>query len=298
MIKFKFIINPVPLRRKHLRILDKILSELKRKKIGYDVEYTSKTKPAGMIAKSAIKDSEIIVACGGDGTVMEVINGMYGSKRRLGILPFGTSNDFAKTLNMDDLQIAADKLIKGKHRKINLGIVEFNNGKKKMAFNSTSGIGFDAKMLMLNKRKFFIRLKSILGGAVYPLAALFYVFTHKGHHAEMIVKGQKKKLKLFMLNANFTKSMGGMKVTPLSHPTKDFGIFIVHDSSIFKKVFGFAWYAFSSKKVFFEEVEYFPNQAEFSINSKEPMPLQLNGDFVGYTPAKFTIEKNAIELIC
>ena len=113
-----------------------------------------------------------------------------------------------------------------------------------------------------------------------------------------------------MLNANFVKSMSAIKVTPNADVGNGvFDIIVLEDTSIFKKMIGFGWYSITSEKLNFNEVDYISrgnlgdnkynlkDVKSFSIISKRPVEIQLNGDFVGYTPAKFKIIPKAIELI-
>ena len=302
MNKYKFIINPVPLRKKHMILLLDLKKKLEMSKKFCSFEHTQKEVSAQKIAKRAVDEGfTVIVACGGDGTIMEAINGIYGSKAILGILPFGTSNDFAKHLGIENVLVASEKIFSKKTKSISLGRVDFyNKSRKTMLFNSTSGIGFDASMLMLNRKTYFLKLKNILGAAIYPIAAFFLVFSYKSFDAEVKINNNKTKMDLFMLNANFVRAMSGMKVTPYADPEKgSFDIFIVKQSGILKKIFGFIWYAFTSKKVPFDSVIYLHKGIRnFSVTSKENMPVQLNGDFIGYTPVKFKVIPKCIKILC
>ena len=54
---------------------------------------------ATVLAREAVAAGvHIVVAAGGDGTIMEVVNGIIGSDVKLGIIPLGTGNDFARTI--------------------------------------------------------------------------------------------------------------------------------------------------------------------------------------------------------
>ena len=56
-----------------------------------------------MFAREAIEaGADTIVACGGDGTVNEVVNGIEGTEVALGIIPAGTANDFARQVGIPD----------------------------------------------------------------------------------------------------------------------------------------------------------------------------------------------------
>lgn len=311
--KYKFVINPIPLKRKHKIFLEELKDKMLKNNIKFSYEYTTKQKNAQVISRDAVLDGyDVIVASGGDGTVLEAVNGLYGAKAKLGILPLGTSNDFAKHLGLNDLEKSAAVLFKGKKKNIDLGIVEFyfKGKRKKLLFCSTSGIGFDARLLKLNNYKWFIKMKKLLGKIVYPLFGLLMLFSYKSPEVEINFGNKRIKIKLFMLNVNFVKSMSGMKVTPNANIDNGvFDIFIAEDSSIFKKLAGFLWYSLTSKKISFNEVNYISKNGlgdnkynlsgikSFSITSKKPVEVQLNGDFAGYTPAKFRIMPKAIQLL-
>ena len=113
-----------------------------------------------------------------------------------------------------------------------------------------------------------------------------------------------------MLNANFIKSMSGMKVTPhANHHSGMFDIFLVEDSPIHKKICGFAWYGICSDKLNFKEVHYISKKQHsknkfnlseikrFTVTSEKPIEVQLNGDILGYTPAEFKVLPKAIDMI-
>ena len=313
MPTYKFIINPVPLNRKKKEFLKHLKQGLINHKIKFSFEYSSKEKNAEQIAKQSAKHGyNIIVACGGDGTIREVVNGIYKTKSALAILPFGTSNDFAKHLGLNSFHKAVVALFEGKRKKIDLGEVDLisHGKKKKILFCSTSGIGFDGRLLKLNESKIFLFAKKFLKNMSYPLAGLFLVFFYKSHHVEIIFGDKKITTRLFMLNANFVKSMSGMKVTPHAGRNNEvFDIFMVEDSNILKKIIGFAWYGVTSKKINFKEVHYISKTPhgsnrfnladikDFTVTSKAPIEVQLNGDILGYTPAKFKILPKAVDII-
>ena len=69
---------------------------------GLHLAQTEAEGDARQLARKAVQDeTDLIVAVGGDGTVHEVVNGMainFGASR-LAVVPMGTANDFARTLN-------------------------------------------------------------------------------------------------------------------------------------------------------------------------------------------------------
>ncbi len=311
MLKYKFIVNPVSLKGKHRRLLEKLKRRLAENSIDFSFEYTTLENTAEIIArKSAANGYGIVVACGGDGTIREVADGIYKSKSILAILPFGTSNDFAKHLGIGNLEKAAWKLFNGRLKKISVGMVELNSGggRKKMIFCSTSGIGFDARLLKLNHSSSFLKLKKVLGGIAYPVAGLFILPSYRSNEAEIKFGTKTVKSRLFMLNANFVKSMSGMKVTPHADvDSSSFSIFFAEDISTLKKLAGFVWYSITPNKINIKGVHHMSEKdsnkfmissvKSFSVESKTPIEVQLNGDFAGYTPAKFYIVPGALKIL-
>jgi diacylglycerol kinase (ATP) len=90
------------------------------------------TKHAGegidLAAGAARKGIKLIIACGGDGTIAEVANGILssGSDAELGILPSGTGGDFRRTLGIPVRTAAAARILRdGQTRSIDVGKVTF-----------------------------------------------------------------------------------------------------------------------------------------------------------------------------
>src|SRR5258707_11707774 len=83
-----------------------------------------------LAAQAARQGTKLIIACGGDGTISEVANGIIESKQpaELAILPGGTGSDFRRTLGLPtNIAAAARALRDGRTRKIDAGRVTFVN---------------------------------------------------------------------------------------------------------------------------------------------------------------------------
>ena len=86
---------------------------------------TSARGDATKLAREAVAENrDMIIVCGGDGTINEVVNGMAGSRVPLAVLPAGTANILAKELGLPwNVSKAAALIARGKHRRIALGVV-------------------------------------------------------------------------------------------------------------------------------------------------------------------------------
>ena len=110
----------------------------------------------------SVKKYDIVIAAGGDGTINEVVNGLAGSKIKMGIIPLGTANAFAAEFDIPfDVVKACGVIIKGKTKTIDLGIA------KKRYFALCAGVGFDAntiKGVKLREKKLFGSFAFVLSG--------------------------------------------------------------------------------------------------------------------------------------
>lgn len=124
---------------------------------------------AGEIARRASSASRCLIACGGDGTVHEVVNAVAGTDVSVGVMPIGSANDFVKTLGRK-VKNRADfgACIAGRSRQVDIGSVQFNRGEHRFFVNSL-GVGFTGRIAGAVKRM------SWLKGELSYVHALFSV---------------------------------------------------------------------------------------------------------------------------
>jgi len=110
------------------------------------------------LARVASSDGATLVACGGDGTLNEVVNAVAGQPVKVGILPVGSANDFLKTFESSKQSIA--KRIRSfagaPGRKVDLGRVEFGDESQRLFVNSI-GIGFTGRIASAVKSAKWLR---------------------------------------------------------------------------------------------------------------------------------------------
>lgn len=123
---------------------------------GIEVELAETTGPghAIEIAQQAVRDHrQLVIACGGDGTLNEVVNGLAnlsnGNRVPLALLPGGTANILAKELDLPwDIPRAAKRLVNGEVREIALGLATpLEQPDRKRYFLSVSGAGPDGMIV-------------------------------------------------------------------------------------------------------------------------------------------------------
>jgi diacylglycerol kinase (ATP) len=115
--------------------------------------------------------SDTVFACGGDGTIHDVIQGLAGTPVALAILPFGTANALAHDLKIPLRPSAAAQIaVAGAVRRVALGRIEYEDFSGKSAaryFTVAAGIGVDAHLFY----KLTAQLKNRSGMAAYYFKA-------------------------------------------------------------------------------------------------------------------------------
>jgi diacylglycerol kinase (ATP) len=152
---------------------------------------------------------DTVVACGGDGTVNEVLNGLDGSDVPMGIVPIGTANDFAKQVGIpDDADHAMDVILRGHPQRIDTASL---NGRRFLNV-STAGVGAEATAETPTEAK------QTLGALAYAITGIRKLKDLEPKKARVRGPGFAFSVDFFLLavgNARVTG--GGTAMTPLAN---------------------------------------------------------------------------------
>lgn len=125
------IVNPASAGGATGRAWPRLASDLRTHFGAFNCAFTERAGDARLIAaREAAQGRSLIVACGGDGTISEVANGILeaGTDAELGILPSGTGGDFKRTLKIPArVADAARALRSGRSVRVDVGRVEFQD---------------------------------------------------------------------------------------------------------------------------------------------------------------------------
>jgi YegS/Rv2252/BmrU family lipid kinase len=184
---------------------------------GIESELAETTGPghATEIAHRAASEGRgLVIACGGDGTLNEVINGLAahqnGHRVPLALLPGGTANILAKELDLPwDIPSAAEKLVRGTVKEIALGLATpLEHPEKKKYFLSVGGAGPDGMIVY----SLDLELKARLGILAYWWQGAREAFRYTFPHFRIIIGDQKLDASLIIVGR--TKNYGGpFKIT-------------------------------------------------------------------------------------
>jgi diacylglycerol kinase (ATP) len=137
------------------------------------VETTSAARSAWELAAAAARTSALVLACGGDGTVHGVVQGLAHTQTVLGVVPLGTANALARNLRIPlDPLAAVARLMTYTAQRIPLGEIETAAGTR--VFAVMAGCGPDGTLIHELSSAGGARLKARFGRAAYYAARLFF----------------------------------------------------------------------------------------------------------------------------
>lgn len=115
-------------------------------------ETTEADPGTGQAAEAVKQGVGMVIACGGDGTVRSVAQGLIGSSVPMGVVPLGTGNLLARNLDvpLDDVDRALRVAMSGRSRSIDVGEVRYTDGEGDShddVFLVMLGAGMDADMI-------------------------------------------------------------------------------------------------------------------------------------------------------
>jgi YegS/Rv2252/BmrU family lipid kinase len=153
MRKVLLLYNPLSGRRLNQRLADveTVSKVLQSTGANVSASRTGSSSEAARQAREAITNGfDTIFACGGDGTIHDVMQGVVGTDAVLGIIPLGTANALAHDLNIPRSALkAAHIALHGKPRRFAVGKVEyqdFSGNRSSRYFTVAAGIGVDAHL--------------------------------------------------------------------------------------------------------------------------------------------------------
>lgn len=197
--KLCFIINPSANRSHNDKIIDHIRNFAKDWGNGSELLVSGKKGDITQIAREASRHSDVVIACGGDGTIRETAAGLVGTEAAMGIIPIGSGNDLVKTLEIPQDPFQALEILKtGVVKKIDIG--KFDG----QIFVNTLGIGFDGLTNIYAER-----FKWIRGSLVYSLAALKAMIMYRSPRFVMEIDGRKIDRRLLFVTVANGKVEGG-----------------------------------------------------------------------------------------
>jgi diacylglycerol kinase (ATP) len=290
-VKTCVIINPIA---GSVKDLSALLKQIKRLNPS-STRITRKKGAARLFATEAIRRGcDYIIAAGGDGTLNEVVNGVarHSSDIRVGLIPLGTGNDFARCLNLPlDVEENIDLLRAGQTRLIDLVRVRADRVRY---FVNVSAAGFSG----LVNEKLTPKIKRTWGPLAYVRSAAA-AFPELKAYRTTVTMGERESFCIDLYNvvvANGRFVAGGLPIAPKADPSDGLlDVILIPARPKGEMVLLAAQILLgahlSSSTITLRRAK------RVSIKSRPGMWFNVDGELVGNQPAVFEVMPRALHFV-
>jgi diacylglycerol kinase (ATP) len=306
MRKAMVLYNPLSGRRRESRVADveAALSVLLKAGVKASAAPTRAASDATDQTRQALAAGcDTIFACGGDGTVHDVLQGLVGTDAALAIIPLGTANSLAHDLGLPLFPVdAARAALTAKPRRIAVGQIsyqDFSGNRATRYFTVLVGIGVDAhlfyKLAPLAKRRF--------GMAAYCAKAIRLWLTHRMETFEVELKEESRQANVSQLLAVRIRDFGGVlrQLAPgASLDRDDLRLVVFHTRSrvaylryVLRGLFGTNWNVPGIELLHSTSA----TCRTASRNAKPRIFVEADGELLGTLPAEISVVQDALTLL-
>ena len=281
MKRARIIYNPTSGREIFKKNLAEVL--LKLEQAGYETSCHATTceGDASVAARIAVERKyDLVIAAGGDGTINEVVNGLAEQEFRpkLGIIPVGTTNDFARALHIPrDILAATDIIVKGDRIPVDIGRMNDRY------FINIAGGGRLTELTYEVPSK----LKTMLGQLAYYLKGMEMLPSIRATDVSIEYDGKLFEGEVMLFLVGLTNSVGGFERLAPDASINDglFSLLVLKKTNLAEFI-RIASLALRGEHVNDPNVIY--TQANhIKVQSNEKMQLNIDGEFGGLLPAEF-----------
>lgn len=274
-------------------------SILEKKGFYVSLMLTAQKGDAELFARQISQESKIrneeclVIAAGGDGTYNEVANGLVHSNIPMAILPLGTTCVLAKELKITPtIERALNIALNGKAQTIHLGRITCKTHDSKLLtrhFLLMAGIGFDGETVY----RVDPWIKKITGKGAYILSGIKTI--HRYNPSRITLKYNSEQKSGYNAIIGKASCYGGdFKVTPDAKLTEPFFyVFLMHQKgrlNLIRYISGII----KGSHLKLKDISYF-RASEIEIQGNAH--IQIDGDYLGTTPAKIDVVPDALKLI-
>lgn len=292
MARITIIANPAAGTAGDRSPLDELQDRLRAAGHDVRVEQTDGPGHARHLASRAAASSDVIVAAGGDGTLNEVVNGLAAitdglARCRLGLLPVGTGNDFARSLDMEAPADAITAIVAAQERRVDL--VQMGD---RVFLNASAG-GFTAE----TSSHVSSDLKQVVGKFAYLLGGARAFLEYEPVRAR-IVSGDRvvdTDLQLFAV-CNGAYIGGGHQLAPTAVPDDgQMEVCLVRASSSFDFLSLLPRLS-TGEHVDDEDVSYF-RASEATFTFARPIKVNTDGEVLEATACHYRVLPRAVRML-
>ncbi|MGE6259852.1 diacylglycerol kinase [Heyndrickxia sporothermodurans] len=281
MKRARIIYNPTSGREVFKKHLATVLQKLE--KAGYEASCHATTAAGDAIeaAKVAVdRKYDIVIAAGGDGTINEVVNGLAEQEFRpkLGVIPVGTTNDFARALHIPrDIEAATDIIVQGDTIPVDIGKMNSSY------FINIAGGGRLTELTYEVPSK----LKTMLGQLAYYMKGIEMLPSIRATEVRIEYDGKLFEGEAMLFLVGLTNSVGGFeKLAPDSSINDGLFSLIILKKTNLAEFIRVVSAAITGNHINDPNIIY-TSANRIKVSSSEKMQINIDGEFGGLVPAEF-----------
>jgi diacylglycerol kinase (ATP) len=298
----KIIVNPAAGAGKTGKLWPRIMNVFKGYGLRFEHDMTEAPGHATELAKTAAQNGyNAVISVGGDGTINEIVNGLYASgnmrETLLGIVSTGTGGDYIRTVGFPRrFEDACRRFIQPEKRTVDIGVVEYtkNGGREERLFVNFAGMGFDAEIVRRTTQQF----KKLGALPSYLMGTFTTLVSYKNKKISMVVDGREEERKVCTVIMNNGRYGGGGMFTAPGADLDDglLDVLIVGDLS--KPDFLRSLpRIYRGTHLTHPKVE-MKKAKQIEVKSLDGrMHLQADGELLGEVPARFQMLPEALNII-
>jgi diacylglycerol kinase (ATP) len=294
------IVNPVAGHGRGRKCFRRLEPRLLREIPGLEVVFSERPGHAVELGRRAAEEGVPRVLClGGDGTVYEVVNGLFAggpptSPVEVGPIPAGTGNSFLRDFGVIRPEEALDNILAGRRHRVDLVSFEYREGgrtERRLSLNII-GVGLIADILKLTNE----RLKGF-GALGYSIAVLIRLARGMDNRIDIEADGRAWTVRdsaLVISNSKYTG--GGMMIAPPADVSDGLANLVVFRGVNRREIVSIFRGVFSGVHMRHPKVET-TAAAVLSISGDPPLRIMADGELLGETPLRARILPGALTVL-
>jgi len=241
-----------------------------------------------LASEAAASGASVVVACGGDGTVNEVLNGLVGTEAALAVLPSGTANVWAVEAGVpNDPEPALSLVETGRRVRVDSGMFQLGADAPRH-FLLLCSVGLDADVVRAMEGR--SKLKRRLGRAAFALPATRALLGARAVPTTIAAGSQERRGTLSMAVIGNSRLYGGItRITDgavmddglLDLVTFSGGVSASVERRVIERMVQLSWAMSGSLSTQRHKSVGYLRASSFELRPEGPLPVQVDGEFAG-----------------
>ena len=294
-MKHIFVINPAAGQGKVLDFIRPEIEEVCQKySLNCEIHVTEKAgEGIEYVRNKAATGEEIrFYACGGDGTLYDVVNGAFGYKNvQVAVVPLGSGNDFIRLFGTKEEFLNLDDQVNGVP--VEFDVIKCDD---EIAINQCS-MGMDAEVCAMQGK--IKKLPLVTGEGAYYIGCLYAIIRKFKNRFTYSIDGGEKKTKdcLFCFCGNSRWYGGGFMAAPLALPEDGLLDFVIVESRVSRPKLLTLLNKYKRGEHLDWDITEFTRGKKLDIHSDKPAAVNVDGEIKYVTDTSFEIIEKGITYV-